>query len=304
MPRRLPPLTSLRAFECAGRNLSFTRAAEELTVTQAAISHQVKALEEHLGVALFVRLPRHLELTKAGKVLLPVVSDAFDRIGKSVAKLESSVASNALTVRLAPTFAAKWLSPRLDNFRRLYPEIDLSLTLSNAATDFRRQPIDIAITYGKGDWRGIVAERLLSIDFYPVCAPDFIRGDRPLRQPDDLAHYTLLHDTNHESWADWLALAGATRVPANRGTIVDDTNVLIQAAIDCLGMAMGSTLFVADHIAAGRLVRPFDTILKSDYAYYVVSTRQHLKRPEVANFRTWLLEQAAGAAPEELDGAA
>jgi len=293
MPRRLPPLTSLRAFEAAGRNLSFTQAAEELTVTQAAISHQVKALEEHLGVALFVRLPRRLELTRAGKVLLPVISAAFDRIANSVAKLESTVASNALTVRLAPTFAAKWLSPRLDDFRRRHPQIDLSLTLGNDPVDFRRQAIDIAITYGKGDWRGVTADRLLGIDFFPVCAPDFIRPDQPLDSPDDLVHYTLLHDTGHDSWGNWLELAGAADVPASKGTIVDDTNVLIQAAIDGLGIALGSSLFVADHIARGRLVQPFDTIMQSDYAYYVVCPRQYLKRPEVAKFKDWLLTQSS-----------
>lgn len=293
MPRRLPPLTSLRAFEAAGRALSFTRAAEELTVTQAAISHQVKALEQHLGTALFVRLPRRLELTRAGKILLPVVSDAFDRIGKSVTRLASTVASDALTVRLAPTFASKWLSPRLDDFRRKHPQIDLSLTLANEAADFRRQDIDIAITYGKGNWRGVVAERLLSIDFFPVCSPDFIRSEQPLARPADLAHYTLLHDTNRESWANWLELAGATEVLANRGTVIDDTNVLIQAAMDGVGIALGSTLFVADHLAAGRLVRPFDTTMQSDYAYFVVSPKQHLKRAEVAAFRSWLLAQSA-----------
>ena len=294
MSRRLPPLTSLRTFEAAGRNLSFTKAAQELTVTQAAVSHQIKALEEHLNVDLFVRLPRRLELTKAGKVLLPVVSDAFNRIANSVARLEPTVASSALTVRLAPTFAAKWLSPRLESFRRQHSQIDLSLTLGNDPVDFRRQAIDIAITYGKGDWRGVVAERLLSIDFFPVCAPDFVRDDQPLNSPADLTYYTLLHDTGHDSWGNWLELAGVSDIPVSKGTVVDDTNVLIQAAIDGLGIALGSTLFVADHLAAGRLIRPFDTIMQSDYAYYVVSTKQHLKRGEVAEFKAWLLAQSTG----------
>jgi LysR family glycine cleavage system transcriptional activator len=292
MPRRLPPLTSLRAFEAAGRHLSFTKAAAELTVTQAAISHQVKALEEHLDVALFLRLPRQLELTKAGKILLPVVRDAFNRIGDSVAKLNRDVASGALTVRLAPSFAAKWLSPRLDDFRRKHPQINLSLTLANEAVDFKRQSIDIAITYGKGDWRGVVSERVLSIDFFPVCSPSLIQGESPLSEPSDLANFTLLHDTDHSSWANWLELAGAEHVDAKRGTVVDDTNVLIQAAIDGLGVALGSTHFVADRIDSGKLVRPFDTTLHSDYAYYVVCPRQHLKRTEVAQFKSWLMEQS------------
>ena len=292
MPRRLPPLTSLRAFEAAGRHLSFTRAAEELTVTQAAISHQVKALEEHLDVALFLRLPRQLELTKAGKILLPVVRDAFDRIGASVTKLNKEVASSALTVRLAPSFAAKWLSPRLDDFRRKHPQIDLSLTHSNEAVDFKRQQIDIAITYGQGDWRGVVSDRVLSIDFFPVCSPQFMQGEHPLTNPKNLAHYTLLHDTDRVAWSDWLALAGIENVDPQRGTVVDDTNVLIQAAIDGIGIALGSTHFVADRLASGRLVKPFDTTLYNDYAYYVVCPKKNLKRPEVSVFKAWLMEQS------------
>jgi LysR family glycine cleavage system transcriptional activator len=293
MQRRLPPLTSLRAFEAAGRHLSFTKAAEELTVTQAAISHQVKALEEHLDTALFLRLPRQLELTKAGKILLPVVRDAFTRIGESVAKLNKDVASSVLTVKLAPSFAAKWLSPRLDDFRRKHPQIELSLTHSNDAADFRRQPIDIAITYGKGNWRGVVADRVLSIDFFPVCCPQFMQGEYPLTTPENLAHYTLLHDTDHVPWSDWLALAGIGNVDPQRGTMVDDTNVLIQAAMDGLGVALGSAHFVDDRLASGRLVRPFDTTLSNDYAYYVVCPKMHLKRSEVAVFKAWLMEQSS-----------
>lgn len=296
MQRRLPPLTSLRAFEAAGRHLSFTKAAEELTVTQAAISHQVKALEEHLDAALFLRLPRQLELTKAGKILLPVVRDAFNRIDESVAKLNKDVASSALTVKLAPSFAAKWLSPRLDDFRRKNPHIDLSLTHSNEPADFKRQQIDIAITYGKGDWRGVVSERILNIDFFPVCSPQFMHGEHPLTDGNNLQHYTLLHDTDHAAWSDWLALAGIDNVDPQRGTVVDDTNVLMQAAIDGQGIALGSTHFVADRLASGRLVRPFDTTLHSDYDYYVVCPKKHLKRSEVAVFKAWLVEQSNGDA--------
>jgi LysR family glycine cleavage system transcriptional activator len=291
--RRLPPLTSLRAFEAAGRHLSFTKAAEELTVTQAAISHQVKALEEYLNVPLFLRLPRQLQLTKAGKILLPVVRNAFDRISASVTGLHKDVASAALKIRLAPTFAAKWLSPRLDDFRRKHPHIELSLTHSNEAVDFSRQAIDVAITYGKGDWRGVIRDRVLNIDFFPVCAPQFMDGEHPLSKVENLVHYKLLHDTDHSAWSNWLALAGVENVDPLRGTVVDDTNVLIQAAIDGLGIALGSTHFVADHLASGRLVRPFDITLHNDYAYYVVCPKQHLKRPGVSLFKSWLMEQAS-----------
>jgi LysR family glycine cleavage system transcriptional activator len=290
--RRLPSLTSLRAFEAAGRHLSFTKAAEELTVTQAAISHQVKALEDYLNVPLFLRQPRQLQLTKAGKILLPVVRNAFDRISASVTDLSMQVSSGALKIRLAPSFAAKWLSPRLDDFRRKHPQIELSLTHSNEAADFSRQAIDIAITYGKGDWRGVISDRVLNIDFFPVCAPQFMHGEHPLSKVENLVHYRLLHDTDHSAWSNWLALAGIENVDPQRGTVVDDTNVLMQASIDGLGVALGSTHFVADHLASGRLVRPFDITLHNDYAYYAVCPKKHLKRPGVSVFKSWLMDQA------------
>jgi LysR family glycine cleavage system transcriptional activator len=291
MPRRLPPLTSLRAFEAAGRHLSFTLAAAELKVTQAAISHQVKSLEEHLGKALFLRLPRQLELTAAGKSLLPVVRSAFDQISHTVADLTDSKSGSALTVRLAPSFAAKWLSPRLEDFRRHHPRIDLSLRHSNDPADFARQAIDLAITYGKGDWAGVVADKLLSIDFFPVCAPSYMRGEYPLTDIGNLRHHTLLHDADFQNWADWLELAGVTNIDPTRGTVMDDTNVLTQAAVNGLGIALGSTPFVADHLETGRLVRPFESTLRSDFAYYVVCPKQHLERDNVRAFKEWLMQQ-------------
>ena len=292
MPRRLPPLTSLRAFEAAGRHLSFTLAAAELTVTQAAISHQVKALEENLGTALFLRLPRQLELTAAGKGLLPVVRSAFNDISESVATLRDQISTAPVTVRLAPSFAAKWLSPRLEGFRRRFPLIDLSLTHSNDAVDFAHQPIDLAVTYGNGDWPGVVADKVLSIDFFPVCAPAFLEGKYPLTTIDNLRHHTLLHDADKTNWADWLTLASVDDIDPSRGTVLDDTNVLIQAAMDGLGIALGSTHFVADRLASGRLVRPFDTVLHREGAYYIVCPAEHLERKEVRAFRDWLLEQS------------
>lgn len=291
MARRLPPLTSLRAFEAAGRHLSFTLAAAELRVTQAAISHQVKSLEEHLGKSLFLRQPRQLELTAAGQALLPVIRTAFDQIDQAVADLSSSRTSSALTVRLAPSFAAKWLSPRLEDFRRRHPRIDLSLRHSNEAADFSRQPIDLAVTYGKGDWPGVVADKLLSIDFFPVCAPSYMQGEYALTRLENLRHHTLLHDGDHRNWSDWIALAGARNVDPLRGTVMDDTNVLIQAAVNGLGIALGSTPFVADHLDAGRLVRPFESTLRSDFAYYVVCPKQHLERTAVRAFKEWLMQQ-------------
>ena len=292
MPRRLPPLNSLRSFEAAGRHLSFTRAASELAVTQAAVSHQVKALEEHLGVHLFKRLPRQLMLTMAGQTLLPVVSDSLDVISSTVTAIRQG--TERLAVRLAPSFAAKWLSPRLGTFQSEQPNIDLVLNHSNEVVDFRHSDIDLAITYGTGAWPDVVAEPVLSIDFFPVVSPDYLKDEWPLSDIENLRHYTLLHDASYENWAAWLKLAGLDDIDPRHGPILDDTNVLIQAAIDGQGIALGSTIFVADHLESNRLVRPFDLALETEYAYYVVCPEKHLQRPAVRAFRAWILSECEG----------
>ena len=289
MGRRLPPLNSLKCFEAAGRLLSFTGAANELNVTQAAISHQIKVIEEFLGVSLFDRYPRRLALTEQGKALLPEVIEAFDRVSTAIGALSKEQYSSMISVRLAPSFAAKWLSPRLKYFWLQYPEIDLCLFHAHAAVDFEREEIDIAVTYGKGDWPGVVADKLLSLDFFPVCSPAFLQNDKPLTCIDNLRYYTLLHDANYECWRDWLALAGTTGIQADKGTIIDDTNVLIQAAIDGQGIALGSTTFVEDHLESGKLVKPFDVTLENEFSYYVVCPQSHLKNPAVLAFKQWLL---------------
>lgn len=291
MARRLPPLNSLRSFEAAARNLSITRAATELAVTQAAISQQVKALEKYLGVPLFRRLPRQLMLTEAGERLLPVISKSMDAIASAIAAISEEVAAEKLSIRLAPSFAAKWLSPRLSLFRAEQPNISLALKHSNEAVDFRHSSIDLAITYGTGDWPNVIAERVLNLDFFPVCAPGYVCSERPLKDVGDLRHCTLLHDTTYENWSAWLQLAGASDIDSRQGTIFDDTNVLIQAAVDGQGVALGSTIFVTDHLQNQRLVRPFDFVLESDYAYYVVCPEAHLARPAVKAFRDWVLRE-------------
>ena len=290
MARQLPPLNSLKSFEAAGRLLSFTEAARELNVTQAAISHQVKVIEEYLGISLFDRYPRRLTLTEQGKALLPEVTEAFDRVSGAIAELGEQRYSNKISVRLGPSFAARWLSPRLKYFWLQYPEIDLSLFhVANAPTDFEREDIDIAVTYGNGDWPGVEAERLLPLDFFPICSPAFLDNDKPLTDLDNLRYYTLLHDADHEGWHDWLALAGVEGVNPDMGNIIDDTNVLIQAAIDGQGIALGSSAFVQDLLDSGRLVRQFDITLRSVNAYFVVCPPSHLKNPAVQAFRDWLL---------------
>ncbi len=290
MARRLPPLNSLKNFEAAGRLLSFTRAAQELNVTQAAVSHQIKVIEEYLGVTLFVRYPRKLVLTEQGKELLPEVIEAFDKVSNAIGAVSQEPASKMVSVRLAPSFAAKWLSPRLKYFWLQYPEIDLCLYHAHPPVDFEREEIDIAVTYGKGEWPGVVAESILSLDFFPVCTPTFMSNDKPLSDINNLKYYTLLHDADYQCWADWLKLANIEEIDANKGTIIDDTNVLIQAVVDGQGVALGSTTFVQDLLESGRLIKPFDITLVNEFAYYIVCPQAHLKNPSVQAFKDWILE--------------
>ena len=290
MPRRLPPLNSLKSFEAAGRLLSFTRAANELNVTQAAVSHQIKVIEDFLGLSLFIRYPRKLALTEQGRLLLPEVIEAFDKVSNAIGAISQEPSSKMISVRLAPSFAAKWLSPRLKYFWLQHPEIDLCLYHAHPAVEFDREQIDIAVTYGKGDWPGVVADPILSLDFYPVCTPAFMSNDRPLSNINNLRYYSLLHDANYECWSDWLKLAGLHQINANKGTIIDDTNVLIQAAVDGQGVALGSSTFVQDLLDSGRLIKPFDITLVNEFAYYVVCPEAHLKNPSVQAFKDWLLD--------------
>jgi len=289
MARRLPPLNSLKSFEAAGRLLSFTRAAHELNVTQAAVSHQIKLIEGYLDVTLFVRTPRKLVLTEQGRALLPDIIEAFDKLSNAIGAVRQDPSSKMISVRLAPSFAAKWLSPRLKYFWLQHPEIDLCLYHAHLAVEFDREEIDIAVTYGKGDWPGVVADPILSLDFYPVCTPAFMANDRPLSNIDNLRYYSLLHDANYECWSDWLRLAKLDGINANKGTIIDDTNVLIQAAVDGQGVALGSTTFVQDLLDSGKLVKPFDITLVNEFAYYVVCPEAHLNNSSVLAFKDWLL---------------
>ena len=292
MQRRLPPLNSLRTFEAAGRHLNFTSAAEELCVTQAAISHQIKALEEYLGATLFVRSPRILELTEAGAKLLPVVQTALDTIGQTISTIRSDDEISPVSVAVAPSFAANWLLPRLDSLFQQHPKVELSMRHTNAPIDFTRESVDLAVTYGRGKWRGLLAEPILEIDFFPVCAPKLLAEGRELSAPADLSQFTLLHDSDHNTWKNWLSLAGADTVDPSRGTVMDDTNVLTQAAVDGLGIAMGSEPFVREHLSAGRLVKPFDLTLTTDFAYFAVCPREHLLRNEVRQVWDWLIQQS------------
>ncbi len=291
MSRTLPPLNGLKAYESAARHLSFTLASQELNVTPAAVSQQVKVLETHLGVVLFTRLTRKLVLTPAGESLLPVVSESFARIHTAISNIKQTSLNHRLTLRLGPTLAARWLSPRLKDFWRLHPSVDLCLYHSNQPVDFDREDIDLAITYGRGDLPKVESTKLLDIDYIPVCSPRLLGTDSSNAGPTLLLNHTLLHGATYDEWEEWLRKAGMEQINARRGTIIDDTNVLIQAALDGQGVALCSSVFVREYIDSGRLVQPFDISLHNDKAYYIVCPKTHLQRPAVQEFKSWLLSQ-------------
>ena len=293
MSRPLPPLKALRAFEAASRHLSFTEAAKELFVTQAAISHQVKALESHLGVDLFRRLNRGLMLTQQGQDFLPPVRRAFDLIHDATARAMELDKSSTLTVTVLPSFGARWLVARLGRFRDIHPEIDIYVSPTAELVDFGRENVDVGIRYGRGEYPGMRTDRLLSEDIVPVCSPRLLEGEHPLQTPNDLAHHTLLHDTSHGDWRTWLLAAAVADVEPARGPIFTDSADLVTAAVAGQGIALARGVLAHDALVAGRLVRPFELSLPSEFAYYIVCPENKASRPKIVAFRDWLLLEAA-----------
>ena len=301
LSRRLPPLNALRAFEAAARHLSFTRAASELHVTQTAISHQIRALEERLGVRLFRRLPRGLLLTEEAQRYLPPIRDAFDQIALATERLTTVGASTTLTVSVLPSFATKWLVPRLGRFRAAHPDLDLRISASSQLVDFARDDVDVGIRMGRGVYPGLRVERLLGESLVPVCSPQLLEGAPPLRRPEDLRHHLLLHDEDYAGWELWLGLAGVDGVDARRGPIFTDSGMVVQAAAEGQGVALARRLLAAGDLAAGRLMQPFDVSIPHDLAYYLVCPEATAEQPKIAAFRSWLMAEAVseGDAPAE-----
>ena len=300
MARRLPPLNALRAFEAAGRHLSFTKAAAELHVTPAAVSHQVKALEDTLGVKLFRRLTRGLLLTDAGQALLPGLGKGFDGLAAAVEGLSGLEDGGVLTVSVLQSLAAKWLVPRLDRFHDAHPDIDLRVSSATRLVDFARDDVDLAIRYGLGRWPGLRADLLRTEELFPVCSPALLEGPHPLKQPDDLRHHTLLHDESWKvvfigafpEWSAWLEAAGVGDIDATHGPGMSPSAMVIQAALDGQGVALGRSVLVEADLADGRLVKPFEPTIPLDYAYYVVCPESAAERPKVAAFRQWIMAEA------------
>jgi len=290
MSRRLPPLNSLKAFDAAARHLSFTRAADELFVTQAAVSHQIKSLEEFLGIKLFIRRSRTLLLTHEGQAYWPSIRKMFEQLGEATERLKMVGASGALTVSVIPTFAVTWLVPRLNKFSELYPEIDVRLKSCDYIVDFARDDVDVQIYFGmESDYSdNLHVECLLKEYLVPVCAPELLDGERPLNTPDDLRHHTLLHDESTRIWKDWLDMAGVKGVNLNSGPIFSHSNLILQAARYGQGIAIGHSVLAQLDIQSGRLVRPFDLVLSSQYSYDIVCPRAWTDQPKITAFREWV----------------
>jgi LysR family transcriptional regulator, glycine cleavage system transcriptional activator len=290
MTARLPSLNGLRAFEAAARHLSFTLAAAELNVTQTAISHQIRRLEEELGIRLFVRQNRALALTPEARDYLPGVRAAFNDLRLATDRLLRRDDSKVLTVSTIASLAAKWLLPRLTDFQEANPGIDVRITTSTSLVDFQRDNVDAAIRYGRGQWRGLRADWLMRDELFPVCSPSLLRGDKPLRAPEDLKDHVLLHTNNGDDWRLWLTAAGLpTDISRPPGITFDMTFMTVQAAIDGMGVAMGRTTYVQDDIAKGRLVVPFRIALPANAGFYLVSPQGGREAPKLAAFRQWLI---------------
>ncbi len=297
MTARLPSLNGLRVFEAAARHLSFTQAASELNVTQTAISHQIRRLEEELGVRLFIRRNRALELTPEARDYLPGIRAAFNDLTLATDRLLHRGDDNVLTISTLASLAAKWLLPRLSTFQESHPTIDVRITTSTGLVDFRTGDVDAAIRYGRGHWPGLRADWLIADQLFPVCSPALLAGKKPLRKPEDLADHVLLHSIagNDDDWRLWLTAAG---LPANLskqpGVTFDLIFVAVQAAIDGIGVAMGRTTYVKDDIAKGRLVAPFKMTLPADAGFYLVSPAGKADPPKLRAFREWLVASAQG----------
>lgn len=301
MSRRLPPLNSLRAFEAVARLKSFKKAADELSVTQSAVSHQVKTLEDWAGITLFRREGRHAVPTDPGQAYAAAIGPALDAIDQATRRLLMSDPQKGwLTVAMLPSFASKWLLPRLAAFRTLHPEIDVWIsTWADDMIAFGSGEADVAIRYGDGDWEGVHTTRFMTEELFPVCAPQLLLGPHPLKDPQDLKHHTLLHDELTQGWPAWLGAAGVTDIDPERGPGFDDSALLIQAAIGGMGVALGRSALVQTDLEAGRLVAPFALRLPAKDAYWIVCREGTEKLPKIRAFREWLIEQAVkeSAAP-------
>ena len=269
--RRLPPLNALRAFETAARHMNFTRAAEELSVTPGAVSQQIQNLEDYVGAALFKRTPKGLLLTDAAQTALPALREAFDRLQEASELLTASVDGRRVTVSAAPSFAAKWLVPRLGRFESAHPDVDVWLSAGMELVDFNAGEVDLAIRYGSGHYAGLEVSRLMSETVIPVASPALLAG-RPVDRLEDLAQHTLLHDGSPDAdescpdWTMWLAARGVRDVDGTRGPRFNQSSLVIEAAMNGRGIALAKRALAQADLDAGRLVTALDIATVVDFS--------------------------------------
>ncbi len=295
--RRLPPLNALRAFEAAARHLNFSRAADELSVTPGAVSQQIQNLEDYVGAPLFKRTPRGLLLTDAAQTALPALREAFDRLAEAASLLTAAVDGRRLTLTAAPSFAAKWLVPRLGAFERSHPQVDIWLSAGLELVDLTAGEVDVAIRYGAGRYPGLEVRRLMNETVLPVMSPELL-ASQPLATPADLAHHTLLHDGSPEpddscpDWAMWLAARGVKGVDGNRGPRFNQSSLVIEAALNGRGVALAKRTLAQADLESGRLVAPLQIATAVDFAYYLVHPKAKGRLPQVKAFVSWIEAEA------------
>ncbi|KQR13345.1 LysR family transcriptional regulator AmpR [Xanthomonas sp. Leaf148] len=286
MPRPRLPLNALRAFEAAARHQNLTRAAGELCVSQAALSHQIKALEQQLGTSLFHRLPRGVALTDEGAALAPVLGEAFDRIAATLERFADGRYREVLSVGVVGTFATGWLLPRLPAFHAAHPDIELRLSTHNNRVDLAGEGLDLAIRFGDGDWQGQIAQALMEAPFAPVCAPSMARG---LRTPADLAQLPLLRSYRLDEWPQWFRAAGVAEVPA-RGAMFDSSLTLASVAAAGSGVALLPLPMFRQDLDAGRLVCPFPIQIDAG-RYWLTRLRSRPESDADTRLRDWLMAE-------------
>jgi LysR family glycine cleavage system transcriptional activator len=296
MTWRLPPLNALRAFEAAGRHVSFTRAAEELRVTPGAVSRQIKLLEDFLGVALFERGNRELRISPAGQAYAAALNDIFERMHSATGRVLDAHRERSLNVHCAMTFTLRWLMPRLPQFHKLYPKREIRLTTALAPVPahlLNTGDFDVTIQLGRGDWDGLVAHRLAGGELVPVCSPALLKAGA-ITKPNDLARHVLLHSlARPDDWRDWLVAGGADKVDPARGLRFESSSLAYQAAIDGMGVAIGQMALVIDDLEAGRLIPAFDFVFQTGNAYYITYVERAARHPQLVEFRDWIVAEAA-----------
>ncbi len=293
MPRELPSTSSLRAFACAARTLSFKRAAAELHVSSSALSRQIQALEDHLGVRLFQRLNPGLALTDEGRRYL-------DAAAAALAQLEAAQEffvprARPLRVSALESFSESWLVPNLPDFERAHPEVEIEIEATLRYADFARDAVDVALRFGRGPWEGLHGEPLVDLDFFPVCSPG-LAAESPLRSPEDLARHTLIHVAQTpDAWSSWLQAAGVPALTARRNVTYDHVSIALAAAESGQGFTLSTPILCAQRLDSKRLCRPFRETVRSEATYHFVCRPESLADPRVTALRDWLVERLARA---------